>query len=152
MTYKSPFEPAHDNLLLWRRLMRDCKYTDSPVFAARMNGTQIAIWASTRDFGTVTKAHVRLCKYADSPVFAARMNVTQTAIWASSRDVCTLAKAHARLCKYADCVESMLKKQQHNLPANYHKINRQLHGEAMKCNVTNGLCAWCCHKKINASL
>ena len=32
-----------------------------------VNRTKIAIWGSTRDFGTVTKAKVSLCKCVDSP-------------------------------------------------------------------------------------
>ena len=35
------------------------------VYAAGVNSTQITIWGSTLDFGTVTKAKVTLCKCAD---------------------------------------------------------------------------------------
>ena len=41
------------------RLARTC--------AAHINSTQIAIWASTWDFGAVVKAQTSLWKYADSP-------------------------------------------------------------------------------------
>ena len=96
MLHKSPFEPVHAFPLLWRGTwepMQMCgsgiarafaastwdldtnrlvqwlyllKCVDSPVFTAGEKSTQIAIWGSTRDFGTVTNVKVSLCKCVDS--------------------------------------------------------------------------------------
>ena len=49
------------------QMCRGCWCRLATTFAAHINGTQIAIWASTGCFGTVTKAQASLCKYADSP-------------------------------------------------------------------------------------
>ena len=89
MERKSPFEPAHEVNVLLRMLML-CKCADSPArslpayrreklireiklnrlaraFAARINGTQIAMIVWYLWHCRVTKAQASMRKYADSP-------------------------------------------------------------------------------------
>ena len=68
-------------------------------FTARINGTQIAIWASTWDLGIVAKAQAVQMWLASA--FAARTRGTQIAIWASTCDFGTYRIIVCRLLRRA---------------------------------------------------